>query len=63
MSDNLTGYQIFDSYEQPMSRIKGREDLLWDELDKLVKQSEAEGSRITYAIGKILADGSVTYDF
>ena len=63
MSDFLTGYQIFDSYDRPCSRIKGRDDLLWEELDELTREAEDDGSRITYAIGKILDDGNVTFDF
>jgi hypothetical protein len=62
MRDHLTGYQIFDSMDQPCSRIKGRADLLYDQLDKLQKEAEDDAWPITYAIGKILPDGSVTFD-
>lgn len=62
MHSQLTGYQIFDSMDRPCSRIKGRADLLYDQLDKLQRESEDERWGVTYAIGEILPDGNVTFD-
>jgi len=62
MYDHLTGYQIFDSMDNPCSRIKGRPDLLYDQLDRLQEEAEEEAWPITYAIGKVLPDGNVTFE-
>lgn len=63
MGDILTGYQIFDSYDNPHSRIKGQAHLLYDEVDKLNREAEDKNSTMTYAIGKILNNGDVTFDY
>jgi hypothetical protein len=56
-------YMIFDSMDRPASPVA----LHWRELHKqlahLNEEAEDEGSRLTYAIGKIDQDGDVTFEF
>ena len=57
-----TAYQIFDSMDRPCSQIATCTARLHDDLQRLNAEAEADGSRLTYAIGRILSDGTVTFD-
>lgn len=54
-------YRIFDSLDRPCGSANRAEDL-WDMLRALQEEAEEEGDGLTYAIGKELPDGSVTFD-
>lgn len=62
-ADAAVQYQIFDSMDRPSGRKADREQDLYDELEQLRAEAEEEGSRLTYAIGKILPNGDVTHDY
>jgi len=55
-------YRIFDSMDQPCSRPADTTWELYDDLETLQREADEEGSTVTYAIGKILPDGNVTFD-
>ncbi len=57
-----TAYRIFDSMDRPCSQIATCATRLHDDLQKLNAEAEEAGSRLTYAIGLIQHDGSVTFD-
>jgi hypothetical protein len=56
-------YQIFDSLDRACSATTKHDDELFYQLERLEIQSETTGDRLTYAIGKIFPDGTVTFDF
>ena len=61
-AEGETGYQIFDSMDRPCSQIASCASRLHHDLQKLNAEAEEDGSRLTYAIGQIQSDGTVTFD-
>jgi hypothetical protein len=61
-AEGETGYRIFDSMDRPCGRIATCATDLNSNLDKLTNDAEEANSRLTYAIGLIQHDGSVTFD-
>lgn len=57
-----TGYQIFDSMDRACSQITDCATRLHDDLQQLNAEAEETGSRLTYAIGRIMPDGSITFE-
>lgn len=58
----ITGYQIFDSMDQPMSRIVPCSCDLYDTLDRLQREGDEVPYGPTYAIAAHLSDGNITFD-
>lgn len=58
-----TQYRIFDSMDRPEGRPAGSESELYEHLRTLENEAAETGSTVTYAIGKILPNGNVTFDF
>lgn len=56
-------YQIFDSMDRPVSCKADCQTHLYEKWQGLQDEAEEEGSRLTYAIGKILPNGDVTFEF
>ena len=56
-------YRIFDSLDRPTGPIKAYSHELQHDLDVLTMEAEEEGSRLTYAIGKVLPDVTITFDY
>lgn len=56
-------YQIFDSMDRPVSRKADCQTQLYQQWEQLQDEEEEERSRLTYAIGKILPNGDVTFEF
>lgn len=56
-------YRIFDSLDRPCSTEADHPDHLWADLTALQHEEEEEPLGLTYAIGKVLPDGSVTYEY
>lgn len=56
-------YQIFDSMDRPVSCRADCQTHLYEQWQKLQEEAEEERSRLTYAIGKILPNGDVTFEF
>ena len=55
-------FQIFDSMDRPCSPPTSSVRALWKDLERLQHEAAEEPSRLTYAIGMIRPDGSVTFD-
>jgi hypothetical protein len=60
---SIIGYQIFDSLDNSVGYPADCAHHLWGAVDNLNDEAEEEGTGITYAIGALLSDGSVTFDF
>ena len=56
-------YRIFDSMDRPCSHIADRESDLIPQLNQLREEEEEVQNNLTFAIGKILPGGEVTYDY
>lgn len=55
-------YFIFDSYDNRASGPAARSSDHYDQLDRLQREVEDEGSTLTYAIAAVFPDGYVTFD-
>lgn len=55
-------YRIFDSMDQPIGHPASTSWELYDHLETLQREAEEDGSTVTFAIGKVLPDGNVTFD-
>lgn len=60
---DLPKYAIYDSLDRRACRPVDNARALYDLCEALSLESEAEGSRLTYAIGMIMPDGETTFDF
>lgn len=60
---SLERYAIFDSRDRLCSGYERSDMALWGLVDSLNQEAIEEGSRTTYAILKIRADGSITSEF
>lgn len=56
-------YQIFDSLDRECGQPKQNPADLYGDLKALQEEEEEEPRGLTYAIGKTLPDGNVTFDF
>lgn len=56
-------YQIFDSLDRPASTQFNNASALFPLLKMLQDEAEEDGERLTYAIGKISPDGTITFDY
>lgn len=56
-------FQIFDSLDRAACPQTDDAAKLYELCQRLNNEAEDEGSRLTYAIGKVQPDGSVTFDF
>ena len=56
----IIGYQIFDSYDRPMSNLEPTTSCLWTELGKLWAGRSGDQD-VTYAIGRVYSDGDVEF--
>ena len=63
MKESQVAYRIYDSLDRPCGDIAFKERDLYEDLESLRDGAEEEGDRLTYAIGKILPNGDVTFDF
>lgn len=57
-----TTHRIFDSLDRPTGPSAETAHELRPMLDRLTAEAEAENSRLTYAIGRIEHDGTVTFE-
>lgn len=58
----MTGYRIFDSMDRAQSPVTATAAELYERCDRLNREADEVGLTITYAIGKILPNGDVTFD-
>ena len=56
-------YQIFDSMDRVASAPADRAQDLYAECDLMNYEAQEEGDTTTYAIGKVLPNGDVTFDY